>query len=72
MDHFNTLVTARRNWNRHYQFVCFLGFFFKGFLFFEFICSDMPKYTREEYLVCLWKSRLTGVDVLLTLRQKKA
>lgn len=50
MDHFNTLVTAHRNWNRHYQFVCFLGFF-KGFLFFEFICTDMPKNTTEEYLV---------------------
>lgn len=71
MDHFNTLVTACRNWNRHCQFVCFLGFFKKVFLFFEFVCSDMLKNTTEEYLVCLWKSRLTGANALLILQQKK-
>lgn len=31
----------------------------------------MLKNTTEEYLVCLWKSRLTGANALLILQQKK-
>lgn len=31
----------------------------------------MLKNTTEEYLVCLWKSRLTGVNALFILQQKK-
>lgn len=46
MDHFNTLVTARRNWNRHYQFVCFLGFFLRVFYFlnlYAVTCRSTPE-----------------------------